>query len=138
MTLDNRERVVDAMEAYARMASTLRFSPLGHGQFLDDVPLTVPQMKALGLIACAGPVGHSGRELASRLGVGPSAVTPVVDRLVEHGFVSRHEDPVDRRILRVRATPGGIDALERVASLRREMLAEIVNQVDAEDLPHIE
>jgi DNA-binding MarR family transcriptional regulator len=126
------------MEAYARLAQTLRFSPLAQGGFLADLPLTLPQLKALGVIACAGAPGRSGRELASLLGVGPSAITPLVDRLVEHSFVSRHEDPIDRRILRVRATPDGVNVLERMASVHRGVLTEVVNRIDPADLPTIE
>ena len=49
-----------------------------------ECPMTVPQLRALSLIAAA-PTGLSSRELASLLGVGASAVTPLVDRLVDHG-----------------------------------------------------
>ena len=137
-TADDVARVVDAMEAYSRLAQMLRFSPLDRGHFLTDVPLTLPQLKTLGLVARAGLQGRSGRELASLLNVGPSAVTPLVDRLVEHNFVTRHEDALDRRILRVRATPQGVQVLERMASLHRELLAAIVQRIHPDDLPTIE
>jgi DNA-binding MarR family transcriptional regulator len=135
---DDVARLVHMMEAYARAAQTLRFSPLAQDSFLRDLPLSLAQLKALGMIACAGPVGRSGRELAALLGVGPSAITPLVDRLVEHGFVTRHEDAVDRRVLRVRATPDGVETLERVASVRRDVLAEIAKRIDPSDLPIVE
>jgi len=66
----------------------------------SDCPMTMPQLRALSLIV-ATPHGLSSRELASLLGVGASAITPLVDRLVEHGFVRRLEDPHDRRIARL-------------------------------------
>jgi len=131
-------RVVDAMEAYARLVQMLRFSPLAQGALWGDLTLTLPQVRALGSIACAGQAGRSGRELAAHLGVGPSAVTPLVDRLVEHGYASRHEDALDRRILRVRATPAGQALLERLANVHRELLAEIVARVAPADLPLVE
>src|SRR5215831_2123437 len=132
------QRLVDAMEAYARLGHLLRFSPIAQDSFWTDVPLTMPQVRALGLIACSGPGGRSGRDLAARLGVGPSAVTPLVDRLVEHGYVSRHEASVDRRIQRLRATPSGIELLQRLASVRRDVLAEIVACIDPDDMPIVE
>lgn len=131
-------RLLDAMEAYARLGHTLRFSPLGQDRFWQNLPLTMPQVRALGLIASVGPVGPSGRELAALLGVGPSAITPLVDRLVEHGLVTRQEDPLDRRILRMRATPKGMEMLERLANVRREVLAEIVARIDPADFPVVE
>jgi DNA-binding MarR family transcriptional regulator len=135
---DDVARVVEAMHAYGRLAQTLRFSPLAQGSFLSDLPLTLPQLRTLGIIACAGATGRSGRELASLLGVGPSAITPLVDRLVEHGFANRHEDPIDRRILRVRATPQGVQVLERVANVHHEALAEIVKRIHPDDLQIVE
>jgi DNA-binding MarR family transcriptional regulator len=129
------QRLIDAMEAYGRVGQMLRWS---QGGFWSYLQLTVPQIRALGLIACSGRSGRSGRELASQLGVGPSAITPLVDRLVEHGYVSRHEDPIDRRIQRLRATEAGVELLQRMASLRRETLAEIVARIDPQDIPVVE
>jgi DNA-binding MarR family transcriptional regulator len=129
------QRLIDAMETYSRMGQMLRLSQEG---FWTNLPLTLPQIRALGLIACAGPAGRSGRDLASQLGVGPSAVTPLVDRLVEHAYVSRHEDVIDRRIQRLRATAAGVELLQRMASLKRDVLAEIVAQIAPEDLPVVE
>jgi DNA-binding MarR family transcriptional regulator len=144
MQLDHRPqedkvaRVVDGMVAYGRLVQQLRFSPVTNRAFFADLPLTLPQYKALGIIASAGAPGRSGRELASLLGVGPSAVTPLVDRLVEHNFVTRQEDPVDRRILRLRVTHEGTGVLERMANLHHEMLAAIVQRIDPRDLPVVE
>jgi DNA-binding MarR family transcriptional regulator len=138
MSMDDRDRLVGHIEEFGRHLQALRFSPLARGGFLADLTLTLPQLKALAVIAGAGATGRSGRELASLLGVGPSAITPLVDRLVEQGFASRQEDPIDRRILRVRATPNGVQMLERMASVHREVLAEIVQRIDAADLPALE
>lgn len=130
--------IVDALAAYARLAHTLRISRIGPGSFWSDLPLTLPQLKTLGIIAAAGPAGRSGRDLATYLGVGASAVTPLVDRLVEHGYVTRHEDAIDRRILRVRATQAGLALLERLDTVRKEELTEIVSRIDAANLPVVE
>jgi DNA-binding MarR family transcriptional regulator len=49
-------------------------------------------------------------ELASRLGIGQSAATGLVDRLVEQGALERLPDPTDRRVVRVRVSPAGMKA----------------------------
>src|SRR5258707_572243 len=72
----------------------------------SECPMTMPQLRALSLIA-ASQRGLSSRELAAMLAVGASAVTPLVDRLVERGFARRTEDPHDRRIARLDATELG-------------------------------
>lgn len=47
------------------------------------------------------------RELARRLGVGESAATAVVDRLVRQGLVVRCDDPSDRRVVRLALSDEG-------------------------------
>jgi len=49
-------------------------------------------------------------ELASKLGIGVSAATGLVDRLVERGVLERESDSADRRVVRVRMSPAGIRA----------------------------
>jgi len=132
------ERIAEVMARYGRLMHALRVARLGHHSFWSDLPLTLPQLKALGVITAAGPAGRSGRSLAEVLGVGPSAVTPIVDKLVDHGYVSRHEDPVDRRILRVRTTPSGLALLERLNTSQLDELAQVVERIDATDLPLVE
>ena len=46
-----------------------------------DLDLTMSQLKTIMLLVDSG--GLTGRELAERLGIGPSAVTALVDRLVQ-------------------------------------------------------
>jgi DNA-binding MarR family transcriptional regulator len=131
-------RLVETMARYGRLAHSLRIARLGHHSFWIDLPLTLPQLKALGVITAAGPAGRSGRSLAAVLGVGPSAVTPLVDKLVDHGYVTRHEDPIDRRILRVRTTPSGLALLERLNTSQLDELAHVVARIEPSQLPLIE
>jgi DNA-binding MarR family transcriptional regulator len=132
------QRVVEAMARYGRLAHALRLARLTQPSFWADLHLTLPQLKTLGMIAAGGVAGRSGRDLAAALGVGPSAVTPLVDRLVEHGYATRHEDAVDRRVLRVRVTPGGLALLERLDTGQTEELTAIVSRIDPAHLPLIE
>lgn len=95
--------------------------------------ITLPQLKALGLLATADePL--SGRRLAAQLGVGPSAVTPLVDRLVDHGYVRREEDPHDRRYTRLSLTDSGRELLRSMMAGRREMMADLLRQLSADEL----
>lgn len=50
-------------------------------------------------------------ELAARTMTHQSSVSVVVRRLEERGFVTRAEDPDDRRTLRIAITPAGVDFL---------------------------
>jgi len=96
MSQDDRERASAAFcDLVRRLRSRTRPA-------WSDLDLTMAQLKAL--IAITGTGGLTGRDLAERLGIGPSAVTPLVDRLVAHGYVRREEDATDRRITWARPT----------------------------------
>src|SRR5579864_8107633 len=95
-----------AFDAFHQWMAALQAARASRGDPWADCPMTVQQLRALSFIATS-PAGRTSRELAALLGVGASAITPLVDRLVEHGFVERHEDPHDRRIARLTATPTG-------------------------------
>jgi len=70
--------------------------------------VTMAQGRVL-MVVGHGP-GCTMGELASRLGIGVSAATGLVDRLVERGVLERDSDPADRRVVRVRMSPAGIQA----------------------------
>jgi DNA-binding MarR family transcriptional regulator len=103
----------------------------------NEVHVTLPQIRVLSLLA-GHAEGLSGRALASMLGVGPSAVTPLVDRLVDHGYVRREEDKQDRRITRLLLTPEGAAVLHQMAAGRREVLAEVLQNLEPEELATVE
>ena len=56
------------------------------------------------------------RELARQLGVGESATTAVVDRLVRQNLVVRHDDPSDRRVVRLALSAQGQSVLAELHS----------------------
>jgi DNA-binding MarR family transcriptional regulator len=101
-----------------------------------DVDLTLPQLKLLGLLA-RRPDGVTGRELASALGVGPPAVTALVERIVEPGYARRDEDSHDRRVSRVRLTERGRALLERLLAGRQEQLAAVLQQLQPDELESV-
>jgi MarR family transcriptional regulator, organic hydroperoxide resistance regulator len=68
------------------------------------------------------------------LGVGASAITAVVDRLVEHGFVERHEDARDRRIARLIATASGRAILEHFLSGKGDLMREALSRLSVDQL----
>ena len=99
----------------------------------SECPMTMAQLRALSLIA-ASQRGLSSRELAAMLAVGASAVTPLVDRLVERGFARRTEDPHDRRIARLDATELGAALLERMVTGQGDVVGDILAQLTPAEL----
>src|SRR5947209_2746722 len=83
--------------------------------------LSVPQLRLLHLLVYDGP--QSPGALAQTLGVAPSTVTGLCDRLLERGLVRREEDPTDRRCTHVVATAPGHDLVsEHLTSTREHLL----------------
>jgi len=130
-------RVESVLETYRRLMRTLQVEHAARGADpWYDCPMTLPQLRALSLIA-SSERGLSSRELATSLGVGASAITPLVDRLVERGFAQRNEDPHDRRIARLRATEDGYAMLERLRAGQIDILRSALSQLEPDELESI-
>jgi len=91
-----------------------------------ELPLSAPQANLLFTIAHNNE-GISVKELAETSGVTPGAITQFVDALVARGLVMREGDLVDRRIVRLKATPLAKDQFER---FRREHLTSFAKVFD--------
>lgn len=96
---------------------------------------TFPQMQALGFV-----VDHPGctmGELAQALGIGLSAATGLIDRLVQHEFVEREADPNDRRIVRIHASAAGRNARQRCRRERIKRLQEALELLCEQELEQV-
>jgi DNA-binding MarR family transcriptional regulator len=93
---------------------------LFHEAVARRLGLNAADHKALGLIVRTGPLAAGA--LAPQLGVGPSAVTGIIDRLERSGYVRREPDPTDRRRVLVAANPSRTPDLAGIfAELGQEM-----------------
>lgn len=72
--------------------------------------------------------------IAQTMGTGLPAASTNVDRLVNLGWVTRAEDPADRRRAIVALTPSGREIVERVWRLRRDLLREWLSRLNERDL----
>jgi DNA-binding MarR family transcriptional regulator len=130
-------RVDLALDAFRRLMASLHAARSQRGgDPWSTCPMTMPQLRALSLIVAANN-GLSSRQLAASLGVGASAVTPLVDRLVDHGYVLRHEDPHDRRISRLTATESGSDMLEHLVAGKADVLREALDHLTPDQLQQV-
>jgi DNA-binding MarR family transcriptional regulator len=97
-----------------------------------DLDLTMSQLKTIMLLVETG--GLTGRDLAERLGIGASAVTSLVDRLVQRGYARREEDRADRRVSWARPTERATELFERLHATHRERLAEVLATLSSDEL----
>lgn len=85
---------------------------------------------ALGVLAERGPSRMG--DLAGALGVGQSAVTPLVDRLEAAGAVRRRRG-ADRRVWLVELTPDGEAVAEAEAEAYRTVAASMLEPLSADE-----
>jgi DNA-binding MarR family transcriptional regulator len=93
-------------DLYALASYLLRAANVGTFNAIAELELSFTQIKVL----CALEMDEQERSvkaLAETMGVSLPAMSRAVDGLFERGFVAREEDPVDRRMKRVRLTDAG-------------------------------
>jgi DNA-binding MarR family transcriptional regulator len=78
------------------------------------------------------PDGLTMSELSRRLIVSNGAITGLVDKLADAGFVTRREDPEDRRSMIVRLTRKGRDNFLRMAQRHEEWVVSILGELSSE------
>ncbi|WP_211261317.1 MarR family winged helix-turn-helix transcriptional regulator [Pseudonocardia acaciae] len=71
------------------------------------------------------------KQLAEVLGRSLSRTSRIVDGLVRRGFAERYEDPVDRRVRRVRLTEAGAGVLRRLRMVRVRAQLELWGHLTA-------
>jgi DNA-binding MarR family transcriptional regulator len=92
---------------------------------VDELDLSLTQLKLLSHLSelpqpAEGeePILLSVKQVAEELGISFPAASRAIDPLVKRRLVARQEDPADRRVKRVRLTPRGGAAVERLVATR--------------------
>jgi DNA-binding MarR family transcriptional regulator len=97
-----------------------------------DLHLTMAQLKSLFFISNQGST-HPGK-LAAALGVTPTNVTGIIDRLEKHGLVSRTMDTQDRRVWLLRTTAKAEELVAKLRERRQSYLAGILAKLGPDEL----
>ena len=118
LDLDSQDGRILAAWARAQAAGG-RLASTGFG---NDV--TMSQLKALGKLVNGGRC--SGRQLATALGITPSSVVPLTDRLEKRGLVRRVPDQEDRRVTWIEATDDGVHSFQSMWLPAITRIAEVV------------
>jgi DNA-binding MarR family transcriptional regulator len=81
--------------------------------------LSPTQYNALRILRGAGPEGLACSEVGQRMINRDPDVTRLLDRLQRRGLIRRSREQQDRRVIKTRITPAGLDLLK---SLNREVM----------------
>lgn len=107
-----------------------------HAPEFTSIDLTMAQAKLLYVVTASGELTMS--EIAHRLGVTISTASGAVDHLVAIGFLSRVDDPMNRRQVRVSVTPLGLETLEQLRELSTRQLRSLFEVIDDDGLAVVE
>ena len=125
---ERRRRAADATELAARLASlsTVLQRHLSRADAGDG--LTRARLSALALLVLGGP--RTLGELAAAEHVRPPTMTRLIHAMEEDALVARSPNPEDGRSIVIRATPHGMEQLERGRARQIAPLAEAISDLD--------
>ncbi len=124
---DRRRRLDEIAEALPLRAATL--SRL----FLQRTTVAITRTEA-GVLYALRDRPHRVTDLAAQEGVTQPAITLLVNRLEERGWLHRGADPGDGRVVLVSLTEGGQQILTRLRSEYRALLHEEMAMLDDHDV----
>jgi len=110
---------------YALASYLMRSANVGTFDTIAELDLSFTQLKALCALEADGEE-RSVKALAESMGVSLPAMSRAVDALYERGLVERQEDPVDRRVRRVRLTAAGRTVPQALNEARLSALADLL------------
>lgn len=98
-----------------------------------SLDLSMGQLKTL--VTLTARRGMTVSEVAEALGVGKPAASMLVDRLAHHNYITRHEDPDDRRRTVVTPTEAGEELVTRLRqSGGDQAMYRWIRQMEPDDL----
>ena len=89
------------------------------------------ELLAVDVLGVRGPTRMG--DLADHLGVGRSAVTPLVDRLADEGIVERRRSEADRRVWHVALTAKGRGVFDAASAAYEQVAAAMLAQLSPAD-----
>nr|WP_255203423.1 MarR family transcriptional regulator [Myxococcus sp. AM011] len=97
----------------------------------EQLQFTAPQVHALLWLGQDGSLTMG--ELARRLGVTEKTVTGLVDRLEREGHLQRERSAADRRVVRCRLTPEGMQTYQRLERFMTQGMGQLLSILDGVD-----
>lgn len=99
---------------------------------LEELGVTGTQFNMLDLLS--KKEAHKVTDLAEKMGVKPSAVTTMIDRLANNGLVSRRHDENDRRAVLVSITSEGREVLRNFEEKCRNLTKRYLSHLEPNEL----
>lgn len=97
-----------------------------------DLNLTPPQYHMLKFLLIKGSCMV--KELAEKMEVKPSAITVMIDRLVQNNYVIRHHDSQDRRVILINLTDEGKKVIQTVKQRHKAILHQYLTHLSDQEI----
>ncbi len=131
------DRVALTRDMYALASYLMRTANVRIFNTIAELDVSFTQIKALCALDADGEE-RSVKALAESLGLSLPAISRAVDGLFERGLVERDEDPLDRRMKRVRLTDRGRAVPATLNAARLSALQELVGSLGEEEASALE
>lgn len=96
--------------------------------------LTPPQFFVLGFLQSRQ---RTVTEIAEVMGVQPSAITAILDRMHKSGFISRERSATDRRVVEVYITDRGREVYKKSQARRLHVMTHYLGYLKQEELEQL-
>lgn len=96
--------------------------------------LSIPPSHVKVIFCLDGYGSMSISEIAKRLDIYKPNMTPILDKLIQEGFVIRCEDPKDRRVLRIDLTEKGHNFVKDHKNKLKEIFKDKISHLSEDDL----
>ncbi|WP_346878290.1 MULTISPECIES: MarR family transcriptional regulator [unclassified Clostridium] len=100
--------------------------------FMKNTVVPPSHVKVVFYLAQNGPSSVS--SIARDLCISKPNMTPIIDKLLECGYVNRYEDPKDRRVIRIEITEKANEVFKIKKDLMKSFLKEKLSVLPDEDL----
>ena len=94
--------------------------------------LSIVHLHVLSILESDAPLPMG--KLAEALDVSIASATGIIDRMEQRGLVERGQQADDRRVVLVRATPGGLAVFSDLDAQRRVSIARILERLTDDEL----
>ena len=103
-------------------------------EVLRPSELSPAQYNVLRILRGSRPGGLACREIGDRMVTHDPDITRLLDRLEKRGLIARSRESKDRRVITVRITASGLDALKKLDGAVERFTHNHVGNLDAERL----
>ncbi|MBU0936929.1 MAG: MarR family transcriptional regulator [Spirochaetes bacterium] len=128
--MSSTQEFTETLQAWSEVF--MQQSMQGFIHFAKEQKLSMSQLGALFHLSRKGHCGVSG--IGEDLGVSSAAASQMLDRLVQAGFITRVEDPADRRARRLQLTESGRVLVQATTEARQRWFSELAKQLDKSEI----